>query len=535
MNEGGIGNRRTVVPRWRPLARTPQHELPSAGEPRIGSSLDRGRVVLAGQRWHEQPTIENAVDLFDAAIVTSDKDQARIAAKWLRQQSEALSAPLDAAIDRLLEPATVDIEPNTGFGTLAIRYQIACLKQRLIAAPRDAVSACELARLYTVNGQSKKAAYWLKRAVSLTPDDRYVLRSAAQFYTHIGAPEEGLELIWRSDAVRYDPWVQAAEVAVADSADRTPKWALRKADLLSPQSAISRSELATGLASFHEKAGAKRRFVRQLLSKGLEKPTENALAQAIWIRAEKGITFEDRRLLQTSDLASEANARQAMEQERYYEALSYFREWIEDEPYSVPALQMAGMCASTFLGEHRVGVDFYQAALRLAPTAPMILNGLLVARAYLGDMDEAQNLYVRLEGYRNEPALEPYVHAAKGLIAFRQGALVAGREAYQEAITSGNNIEGGSLKLTATIFWFEQEILVGGTTGEGFEEAAALLETRLSEFKTLVGSRARKLWRARRAIIRRELEWRDHSLLQEPRTHSGPSLVVLTHAISNQL
>ncbi len=64
----------------------------------------------------------------------------------------------------------------------------------------------------------------------LAPNYRYVLRSTARFWAHRSALDKeyatrALDAIWASDVVRVDPWVQAAEVAVAKYLwPWTPRW-----------------------------------------------------------------------------------------------------------------------------------------------------------------------------------------------------------------------------------------------------------------------------------------------------------------------
>src|SRR3546814_11982022 len=62
-------------------------------------------------------------------------------------------------------------------------------------------------------------------AVSVSPDDRFVLRSLTRFYTILDEPLEALKRLWASSAVRTDPWIQSAELAAALIAKRGTKHA----------------------------------------------------------------------------------------------------------------------------------------------------------------------------------------------------------------------------------------------------------------------------------------------------------------------
>jgi hypothetical protein len=52
-------------------------------------------------------------------------------------------------------------------------------------------------------------------ALQLAPQNRHVLRSAARLFLHVGDPECAHDLVARNDATKNDPWLIAAEIAIA--------------------------------------------------------------------------------------------------------------------------------------------------------------------------------------------------------------------------------------------------------------------------------------------------------------------------------
>lgn len=159
------------------------------------------------------------------------------------------------------------------------------LRQRLILNPRDAISSIEIARLQATIGQARRAGGYVERALKAAPNSRFVLRSAARYFLHIGEEDKALRTIQTSDAVRSDLWIQAAEVAISDLMEKSPRWGARQIRSISSAKSlkIQYSELAAGLAMLEAREGARRR-ARKLIERSLDAPTDNSLAQAIWFQ-----------------------------------------------------------------------------------------------------------------------------------------------------------------------------------------------------------------------------------------------------------
>ena len=202
--------RRSVLPRWRSLARTPDHELDALEKKRAAASLDfTPRLNNALSRWRLTRSLEEAVDVLDLAIELSSHDAAYEVATWINERSSEYRPSILASANSVTSGRTARSISETDVRMAVLYGTVSALKKRMIDSPQDAISACELARVYTILGQQSPAKTWIGRALSIAPDDRYVLRGAAQFYTHIGDPAEGLAYIERSASVRHDPWVQA--------------------------------------------------------------------------------------------------------------------------------------------------------------------------------------------------------------------------------------------------------------------------------------------------------------------------------------
>ena len=78
----------------------------------------------------------------------------------------------------------------------------------------------DLARLYTILGQTPSADRTIRVALELAPEDRFVLRSAARYVVHFDDPQAAQRLLNGARATRVDPWLIAAEISVAQVAKR---------------------------------------------------------------------------------------------------------------------------------------------------------------------------------------------------------------------------------------------------------------------------------------------------------------------------
>src|SRR5262249_6318180 len=94
-------------------------------------------------------------------------------------------------------------------------------RKRLIRLnPRDSLLLTETALIYTGIGELEAAARLIRTATALSPSNRYVLRSAARFWMHARDPGQALHLLNRTPALRYDPWLLSAKVAIESAAKR---------------------------------------------------------------------------------------------------------------------------------------------------------------------------------------------------------------------------------------------------------------------------------------------------------------------------
>ena len=116
---------------------------------------------------------------------------------------------------------------------------------------RRPVLLMDVARELTARRHDEKADRYVRAAVALAPQSRFVIRSAARYYLHVEEHERAHELLRRTPLLKTDIWVQASEIAVATVRGRTSALMKTALNSLSRDKDIrpDASELATSVAT----------------------------------------------------------------------------------------------------------------------------------------------------------------------------------------------------------------------------------------------------------------------------------------------
>lgn len=451
-------------------------------------------------RWQRTRAIEDASDLVDAACHFGDRTIARDAADQILTSTDIVAGVRLSALRYLSEGSKLPISDST---TQSKWEEISTYKRRLVNHPRDSISAVEISRLYALSGQVSKSIKYMDRALMLNPDNRFVLRCASRLFTHLGDHERALHILWASNSVRYDPWVQAAEVAVADQMNRASRWGHKSLVQMlgSPHLRTDFSELAIGLASVEQKNGGKRKIIRTLIENALASPTENALAQAVWMDERGGYSLDVTGLLIETPMASEALALNAYDHGDYERAIIYTSRWMEDQPFSKRPYLLGAYCATLYLNDFPEAERFSKAGLRVYPGDPQLSNALLVASAYQGKLTQARECLEVLGNFKDDINIAPFFYAALGLIAFREGRISEGRRQYQAAAEYSRDSEDRNLTFNAITFWLEQEAYASSIDLEAWNGITLQVDEAVNKLKDYRGKEIRRAWFARRSRI----------------------------------
>ena len=227
---------RQIIPRWRNswVALTTGELVFSKAikKPAI-SGIDSFQIKL--QSWLEYPIIETASDLVSAGLSQGHAKDAVDAAKFLLDNSQrVMPAVLSIAEEVLVRGDKKIIEENilVSFEIQELRNKIHNLRKSLIEYPRNPLMWVDLSRAYAVVGEWDKASEAMTRALILAPINRFVLRSATRLYMHLDEPDRAHHILVKGDAIRNDPWLLAAEIAISNVAGTTSKFIRSSRDVL---------------------------------------------------------------------------------------------------------------------------------------------------------------------------------------------------------------------------------------------------------------------------------------------------------------
>lgn len=429
---------RRLLPRWRPSKATI-----SAGELASASTVEKKSEPDAHfeerkREWDHERSIEVAAELVASGIVLGRLDEVEPAVRMLADNASDATSSIRALARRALgkHPTVPTEPPRLGPGRLdptAIYSRISALRRHVLLHPRDAYAWVDLARLYTILGQTERADRGIQIAIGLAPEDRFVLRSAARYLVHRDDPQAAQRLLNRARATRADPWLIAAEIAVSQVAKRRSQTASigqRGLDhsLWAPRSS---SELAGALGTLLLEDGATQK-ARQFFRRSLEDPTENAIAQAQWASQRTSGLIVPAPLL-NQPTTYEARALRARLDGRWNVAVSSSWEWADFEPTSTRPLMMGSYVASVVYGDGSTVLDFSERGLDAEPHNPCLLNNKAVGLAYLGRVSEAVAILAKVVIDASPQFIQPALYATTGLLAFRAGNFATGRELYERA------------------------------------------------------------------------------------------------------
>lgn len=428
--------KRNVIPRWRSFRDTlalGELESPSS-RPKRNPSDQYLRERL--RDWSTNRTVWHAADAVTAAVAINRPDLAREPAEFLLSQTTAPAAARYLA-DRALNGNSENLV--TSFVTPEAEREeiydaIHSGRHRLSEDPRNAIQWVDLARHYTTLGLDIQAQRAIAVAVSLSKNNRFVLRTASRFYVHQGEADRAHSLVKNADGVRNDPWLLAAEVALASAAELPSRFAHVGRKLLQDRSLnpANVTELAGELATL-ELAHGKIRNAKKLFQQSLLRPNENSLAQAEWAWdqvAGHKLNVDEYKV----PFNFEAQAWHFFSVGQWDEALSCSKNWLNDQPFSHRPAVLATYIASTIFEDYQSSIDIAERSLIPNPNNPILLNNLAFAYAELGQLSEAQSALDRVDNTNSAPGDRVCLLATQGLIYYRRGVREQGRAFYRKAI-----------------------------------------------------------------------------------------------------
>ncbi len=421
---------RRVVPKWRPSAVTAG--MPEARSTRAGAAPDLSRQLAAAQSEFDQHGgVPVASELMFLAHDAGASDVAkRAAGKILEHAGSIKSRQLLEFAERVVS----GVEPASIRSSNFVR----AARQLLAVNYRNPVLLVDIALELTSQRQEKAAERYIRAAVGLAPQSRFVVRSAARYYLHIQEHQRAHDILLRSPLLQRDPWVQASEIAIATVRGRTSALAKRSLRFFldTKTAPIQHAELMSAVATVELISGAEKN-AKKLFQRSLQAPNDNSLAQAEWAANRLGLVVDDRALL--TPMSFEALSNNAYRKLQLDDAIRYALDWATDEPFASRPAEALGHYYCE-VGDYANAHAQFQKFMRLDDSNRLgqELN-LVFTRIQLGEVDEAYQDLIRLSRNPHSKNYVAHFAADVGALAYATGDFAVGREYYRRAIQIAKN------------------------------------------------------------------------------------------------
>lgn len=420
---------RNIVPRWRSSSLTSRTSEANFGlaRPAIDYASDLG---LSNSEFEQTPTVPIAAELMFLAKEAGVADLTLKAANFLlTKENSVSSSSLINFAKRVSEELPMAAPATHKSGAPFLKEA----RQLLAIEYRNPVLLVDVARELTSMGHHQGALRYIRAAIAMAPESRFVVRSSARYFLHIGEYEYAHDILRRAPNIKSDPWLQASEVAVATIRKRPSLLTKNTFRSLLEAKHIGqeRSELACAVATMELNSGANKN-AKQLFNKTLVHPNDNSLAQAEWA-AERLKLVVDERVLNTP-LSFEANSSNAYRRLEIKEAIEHALRWAQDEPFASRPFDSLSYFYSLD-DDFESALQSGEKAIRIEDDEKMAhhLNRLF-AKIQLGQIDDAYPELLRLAQRSDAKSHAVHLCADYGALAYATDDLEQGRLFYERAI-----------------------------------------------------------------------------------------------------
>lgn len=420
-----------------------------------------------------QPTVPVAAELMFLARQAGNEAAATRAARLIVDAEKRIGASrLVATAKRIL--AGTEREQIQAQGADFIREA----RKILTIDFRNPVLLMDTARELTALGHHKAALRYVRTAVTLAPHSRFIVRSAARYFLHIGDHAQAHEILKRSPTLNSDPWIQASEIAVATVRGRTSVLAKNAERALARTAVVGvdLTELASAVATVELQNGANKK-AKLLFQKTLVHPTDNSLAQAEWAATKLNLIVDDAAL--STPLSFEANSQHAYRKLLLPRAIDAAKRWSADEPFASRPFDT--LCYYLSLeGRYSEAQEAVQRAIRIDGGETFVLElNLLFTRIQMGELDRAYEDILRLATRLEAKQHAAHMYANAGALAYATGDFVLARSFYARAIHVARAKGAPSTEALAKAFFARAATLHGDPNAEVISQESAASVVRL--------------------------------------------------------
>jgi len=380
---------RRVIPVWRSSALSstlPESKpITNSTVKFSGKDLDASIIQNHLNSWRNEKSIGTTADLLSFAHINEFRDSLIEPAEFIIHNSKKFPKTIRLLAESLLKNSSSEVVNNRNLVfdnfDLVHRAEVARIKQRLLIDPKNSIALMDLGRLYASQGQTNKAEGSVIKALHLSPDNRFILRSGARFLIHAGLPEKAAYYISKSPALHSDPWLLATHVAIETILGKGPKYFKRSVEIIKANTYRPEhiSELASSIGTLEARDGDLK-SAKKMFNKSLIDPNANSLAQAFWSTKKFGINLDIDENFLLTPYTHEARYYKHIFNVDFEAAIQQAADWYMDEPYTVRPLRAATYIACV-IGDYEAAVKFSNQALKIDSTDIEVLNNLVYALA----------------------------------------------------------------------------------------------------------------------------------------------------------
>jgi tetratricopeptide (TPR) repeat protein len=470
---------RRLIPNWRDFKRTVQ-----LGELSISNTnIDKVKINIDHviHDWGYKKNAGTAAEMINACYISgianilevneaidfihkNPKNSSESLLELINIISESSQQGHQQNLKHLLETDYETIEQFQSLINNKVLYKlINKTKNKIREEILNPINWIELARLYSINGQSDQAKPSVLTALHLAPDNRFILRSATRYFIHNGDYDQALYYLKKSKSLKKDPWLISAHIATSSLMNRYSPLIKTGISLTSSDqfSNFELTELSGSLGTLEFNAGsfknAKRLFEKSMLS-----PNDNSLAQIEWI-AKDDYRFK----INLSEFDSvinpfEAYAIDKFEKGEWKEAFYNCLKWFSDTPFSKRPILLGCYLAGSLLYDVDAAITLCKIGLQANPHHVVLLNNIIYYSALAGKFEEIDHYFeqMNISTFEDLPENDkPVIQATAGLANFRRGIIDDGKKWYKLAILNSEKIKNEYFKNSA-ILNYTRELII---------------------------------------------------------------------------
>lgn len=337
---------------------------------------------------------------------------------------------------------------------------IKSLKPKINEFSNNPIYYVELSRLFTILGNKDKSIKNMKIALMLARENRFVLRAASRLFSHYNLHEYIHTIIKNTQIIKYDPWVASAELALATMLNIRSNNLKNGFKLVNSKnfSPFQITELASSLGTLEYFNGDMKK-TKKLIMESIISPNDNSLAQFEWLKNKESFFDLAPHKLNISN-NYEAQALVNYFDGNFTQSLENINKWFLDLPFSSRPIKLGYHISGTIMKDSKTAIDLLKLGFLSHPKDPFIINNLSYQFALVNNLKDAEK-FVNLQDIEYSDDIEKIcIIATKGLIFFRKGDVLRGRQLYHYVLEKTLNLPSKEYYWLAYLNLLREELLI---------------------------------------------------------------------------